>query len=74
MAEEIRRVSAKGQLRPELTPGLYDKASIVARVRGLRDGDSLQMPAYALDRLTDSELADVVAFLADDKQRIFVRK
>ena len=68
------RCHAKGQLRPELTPGLYDKASIVARVRGLRDGDSLQMPAYALDRLTDSELADVVAFLADDQQRIFLRR
>ncbi|MDP2339775.1 MAG: YceI family protein [Deltaproteobacteria bacterium] len=68
------RCHGKGQMRPELTPGLYDKALIVSRVRGLKDGDALQMPAYALDRLTDSELADVVAFLADEKQRIFMRK
>jgi mono/diheme cytochrome c family protein len=68
------RCHGKGLMRPELTPGLYDKAAIVARVRGLKDGDALQMPAYALDRLTDSELADVVAYLADEKQRIFTRK
>jgi mono/diheme cytochrome c family protein len=61
-------------MRPELTPGLYSKELIVARTRGLKDGDALQMPPYALDRLTDSELADVVAFLADDKQKVFDRK
>lgn len=74
IARTCARCHNKGAIRPELTPGLYSKSMIVARVRGLRDGDQLQMPSYALDRLTDTELADVVALLADDKQRIFTRK
>ena len=68
------RCHNKGAVRPELTPGLYDKSLIVARVRGLKGNDAVQMPSYPLDRLTDAELADVIALLADDKQKIFNRK
>lgn len=66
------RCHGKGRLRPELTPGLYNKELVVSLVRGLGGGQ--QMPAYGVDRLTDSELGDVVAHLADEKQQIFRRK
>lgn len=67
------RCHGKGKMRPELTPGLYTRELIAGRVRGARGNDAVQMPAYDSDRLTDSELADIIAFLTDEKQKIFSR-
>lgn len=67
------RCHGVGHVRPALTPGLYSKEQLVGRVRGTA-ADARQMPSYAPERLTDSELADVIALLADDKQRIFQRR
>jgi polyisoprenoid-binding protein YceI len=65
---------AEGKMRPPLTPGLYEPDFLVRRVRWLEGHDSVQMPPMYLDRLTDTDLRDIVSFLADESQRIFRRK
>ena len=63
-----------GGERPPLTPGLYEPDYLVQRVRHLQDTDARQMPPMYVDRLTDSELRDIVTFLAGDpNDRIFKR-
>jgi polyisoprenoid-binding protein YceI/mono/diheme cytochrome c family protein len=65
---------AEGAMRPPLTPGLYEPDYLVARVRWLPGHDSRQMPPTTIDRLTDSELRDIVTYLAGDEgERIFKR-
>jgi mono/diheme cytochrome c family protein/polyisoprenoid-binding protein YceI len=64
---------AKGAMRPALEPGLYERHMIGERVRRVTGADNNQMPPIPLDRLSDSELVDMAAFLGDEKQRIFVR-
>jgi len=63
----------KGRIRPPLEVGLYEADFIVRRVRRQPGSDNLQMPPITVDRLTDSDLRDIVTYLADEKQRIFKR-
>jgi polyisoprenoid-binding protein YceI len=65
---------AEGKMRPPLTPGLYEPDFLVRRVRWLEGHDSVQMPPMYIDRLTDTELRDIVSYLADESQRIFKRR
>jgi mono/diheme cytochrome c family protein/polyisoprenoid-binding protein YceI len=61
--------------RPPLTPGLYEAEYIVQRVRWLGGTDARQMPPITVDRLPDSELRDIVTYLAGEKsQPIFKRR
>ena len=63
-----------GEMRPPLTPGLYEPDYLVQRIRWLPGTDAHQMPPMYLDRLTDSELRDIVTYLAgDESERIFKR-
>jgi polyisoprenoid-binding protein YceI/mono/diheme cytochrome c family protein len=65
---------AVGAERPPLTPGLYEADYLVQRVRHLQGTDAQQMPPIVIDRLTDSELRDIVTYLAGDpNDRIFDR-
>jgi len=65
----------EGQMRPPLTPGLYEADYLVARVRWIAPHDAKQMPPMPLDRLTDSELRDIVTYLVGrPDERIFQRK
>jgi polyisoprenoid-binding protein YceI/mono/diheme cytochrome c family protein len=65
---------AEGAMRPPLTPGLYEPDYLVARVRWQPGHDAKQMPPMTIDRLTDSELRDIVTYLAgDENERIFKR-
>ena len=65
----------EGQMRPPLTPGLYEPDYLVARVRWIAPHDAKQMPPMPLDRLTDSELRDIVTFLVGrPDERIFQRR
>ena len=69
------RCHADGAMRPPLEVGLYEADYLVARVRWIAPHDAKQMPPIPLDRLTDSELRDIVTYLVgrpDD--RIFQRK
>ena len=62
-------------MRPPLEVGLYEPDYLVARVRWIAPHDAKQMPPIPLDRLTDTELRDIVTYLVgrpDD--RIFQRK
>ena len=62
-------------VRPPLTPGLYEPDYLVKRVRWLQGKDNHQMPPITLDRLSDTELRDIVTYLAgDESKRIFQRK
>ncbi len=62
-------------VRPPLTPGLYEPDYIVRRVRWLQGKDNHQMPPISMERLPDSELRDIVTYLAgDESKRIFQRK
>lgn len=64
-----------GKMRPPLTPGLYEPDYLVRRVRWLPGHDAHQMPPMYIDRLTDSDLRNIVTYLAGDKsKRIFERK
>lgn len=63
-----------GGVRPALEPGLYERDMLFARVRRAPGADNVQMPPIPIDRLTDRELQDIAAYLADEKQRIFARK
>ncbi len=66
---------AAGSVRPPLTPGLYEPDYLVRRVRWLEGRDDHQMPLFGLDRLPDTELRDIVSYLAgDESKRIFQRK
>ena len=69
------RCHGEGAMRPSLEVGLYEADYLVARVRWIAPHDARQMPPIPLDRLTDSELRDIVTYLVgrpDD--RIFQRK
>ena len=62
-------------MRPPLEIGLYEADYLVSRVRWIAPHDAKQMPPMPLDRLTDTELRDIVTYLVgrtDD--RIFQRK
>ncbi len=62
-------------VRPPLTPGLYEPDYLVKRVRWLPGKDNHQMPPISMERLPDSQLRDIVTFLAgDESKRIFQRK
>jgi mono/diheme cytochrome c family protein len=62
-------------VRPPLTPGLYEPDYIVRRVRWLWGKDDHQMPPISMERLPDTELRDIVTYLAgDESKRIFQRK
>ena len=66
---------AKGSVRPELEPGLYEADMIVRRVRRAPGADNQQMPLFSATRLPDGDLRDIVSYLVGDpKQRIFTRK
>ena len=66
---------AEGSVRPPLTRGLYEPDYLVRRVRWIEGYDNQQMPPIPDDRLTDTELRDIVTYLAGDpKERIFERK
>ena len=69
------RCHGDGAMRPPLEIGLYEPDYLVTRVRWIAPHDAKQMPPFPLDRLTDSELRDIVTYLVgrpDD--RIFQRK
>jgi polyisoprenoid-binding protein YceI len=69
------RCHGDGAMRPPLEVGLYEPDYLVARVRWIAPHDAKQMPPIPLDRLTDTELRDIVTHLVgrpDD--RIFQRK
>lgn len=66
---------AEKGLRSPLTPGLYEAEDLVRRVRWLPGTDARQMPPIYVDRLPDSDLRDIVTYLAGDpSQRIFRRR
>lgn len=66
---------AKGKIRPPLTPGLYEADYLVRRVRWLPGHDAHQMPPMYVDRLTDTDLRNIVSYLSGDKsKRIFERR
>lgn len=65
----------KGKIRPELTVGLYEPDYLVQRIRWLPGHDARQMPPMYLDRLVDSDLRNIVTYLAGEQsERIFKRK
>ena len=65
---------AEHGLRSPLTPGLYEADDLVRRVRWLPGSDARQMPPIYVDRLTDSDLRDIVTYLVGEpSQRIFQR-
>jgi len=69
------RCHGDGAMRPPLEVGLYEPDYLVARVRWIGAHDAKQMPPMPLDRLTDTELRDIVTYLVgrpDD--RIFQRR
>ena len=69
------RCHGDGAMRPPLEIGLYEPDYLVSRVRWIAPHDAKQMPPIPLDRLTDTELRDIVTHLVgrpDD--RIFQRK
>jgi polyisoprenoid-binding protein YceI/mono/diheme cytochrome c family protein len=69
------RCHGEGAMRPPLEIGLYEADYLVSRVRWIAPHDAKQMPPMPLDRLTDTELRDIVTYLVgrpDD--RIFQRK
>lgn len=66
---------AQGAIRPPLEVGLYEPDYLVARVRWIAPHDAKQMPPMPMDRLTDSELRDIVTHLVGPPDaRIFQRK
>ncbi|MHB1844119.1 MAG: YceI family protein [Deltaproteobacteria bacterium] len=66
---------AVGKIRPPLTVGLYEPGYLVQRVRWNDGKDDQQMPPFYIDRLPDSELRDIVTYLAGEKsKRIFERQ
>lgn len=66
---------AQGALRPPLEVGLYEPDYLVARVRWIAPHDARQMPPMPMDRLTDSELRDIVTHLVGPPdRRIFQRR
>jgi len=66
---------AQGSIRPPLEVGLYEPDYLVARVRWIAPHDAKQMPPMPMDRLTDSELRDIVTHLVGTPdRRIFQRK
>ena len=68
------RCHADGAMRPPLELGLYEPDYLVARVRWIAPHDAKQMPPFPLDRLRDTELRDIVTYLAGPEQdRIFRR-
>jgi cytochrome c1 len=69
------RCHAQGAMRPPLEVGLYEPDYLVARVRWIAPHDAKQMPPMPMDRLTDSELRDIVTHLVGPPDaRIFQRK
>jgi polyisoprenoid-binding protein YceI len=69
------RCHAEGAMRPPLEVGLYEADYLVARVRWIAPHDARQMPPIPLDRLTDTELRDIVTYLVGrPNDRIFQRK
>ena len=66
---------AEGAMRPPLSVGLYEPDYLVARVRWIGAHDAKQMPPMSLDRVTDSELRDIVTYLVGrPDERIFQRR
>lgn len=69
------RCHGQGAMRPPLEVGLYEPDYLVARVRWIAPHDARQMPPMPMDRLTDSELRDIVTFLVGQPDdRIFQRR
>jgi polyisoprenoid-binding protein YceI len=69
------RCHGEGAMRPPLEVGLYEPDYLVARVRWIAPHDAKQMPPIPLDRLTDTELRDIVTHLVGrPNDRIFQRK
>ena len=60
---------AAGNMRPPLTRGLYEPEYLVQRVRWLPGHDARQMPPFYVDRLTDSDLRDIVTYLTGGETR-----
>jgi polyisoprenoid-binding protein YceI/mono/diheme cytochrome c family protein len=60
---------------PRLEPGLYEPEWIVRRVRWLEGHQSTGCPPVNMTRLTDSELRDIVTWLAGPTtEKVFTRK
>ena len=53
-----------GRVGPTWAPGLYEPEWVVKRVRHLEGHSARQMPPFSIARLPDSELRDIVTFLA----------
>jgi len=69
------RCHGEGAMRPPLELGLYEPDYLVARVRWIAPHDAKQMPPFPLDRLRDTELRDIVTYLAGlEQDRIFRRR
>jgi len=69
------RCHGEGAMRPPLSVGLYEPDYLVARVRWIAPHDARQMPPMPMDRLTDSELRDIVTYLVGrPDERIFQRR
>ncbi|HVP60250.1 MAG TPA: YceI family protein [Myxococcaceae bacterium] len=69
------RCHGEGAMRPPLEVGLYEPDYLVARVRWIGAHDAKQMPPVPLDRLTDTELRDIVTHLVGrPDERIFQRR
>lgn len=64
-----------GRVGPVWAFGLYEPEWIVQRVRHLEGHTNKQMPAFAITRLPDTDLRDIVTYLANPKtEPIFDRK
>jgi len=62
-------------MRSPLTPGLYDPDYLVRRVRWIPGHDARQMPPMGVDVLGDTELRNIVTYLAGPQvDPIFKRK
>jgi mono/diheme cytochrome c family protein len=65
----------KGSVRPPLTQGLYEPDYLVRRIRWLPGHDARQMPPIYAERLTDTDLRNIVTYLAGKQaKKIFDRK
>src|SRR5438067_9374335 len=56
-----------GRVGPVWAQGLYDPEWVVRRVRRLEGHQDKQMPPFAMERLPDSDLRDIVNYLTSPK-------
>jgi polyisoprenoid-binding protein YceI/mono/diheme cytochrome c family protein len=64
-----------GRVGPVWQPGLYEPDWLVRRVRRLEGHQNRLMPMFSLTRLPDSDVRDIVTFLAGPQnQKVFNRK